>query len=145
MGVNAACPADGLAVPHSYTLYCPPLRTSPRVARDFVTSVLRTLDLTAAVDAAALCTSELVTNTYLHTRGAGSVLWLAIELPTVRVTVYDDNPAEPTSHPAPDFDEHGRGLHLVGALADKWGVCQGAPMGLGGMWGKGVWFVLAAG
>ncbi|MEV0266260.1 ATP-binding protein [Streptomyces sp. NPDC050617] len=145
MGVNAACPADGLAVPHSYTLYCPPRRTSPRVARDFVTSVLRTLDLTAAVDAAALCTSELVTNTYLHARGAGSVLWLAIELPTVRVTVYDDNPTEPTSHPAPDLDEHGRGLHLVGALADKWGVCQGAPLGSGGMRGKGVWFVLAAG
>ncbi len=145
MGVNAACPADGLAVPHSYTLYCPPLRTSPRVARDFVASVLRTLNLTAAVDAAALCTSELVTNTYLHAGGAGSLLWLAIELPSVRVTVYDDSPAEPTARPVPEYGEHGRGLQLVGSLADKWGVCQGAPLGLGGTRGKGVWFVLAAG
>ncbi len=101
MGVNAACLADGSAVPHSYTLYCPPLRTSPRVARDFVRSVLRTLNLTAAMDAAALCTSELVTNTYLHAGNAGSLLWLAIVLPTVRITVYDNNPTEPSPAPPP--------------------------------------------
>ncbi|WP_405861640.1 ATP-binding protein [Streptomyces sp. NBC_01515] len=54
----------------SYTLICPPLDTSPHIARDFVATVLRTLELDRAlVDDAILCTSELVTNACVHAKG----------------------------------------------------------------------------
>ncbi|MEU1790317.1 ATP-binding protein [Streptomyces sparsogenes] len=131
--------------PHSYTLYCPPLETSPCIARDFVTSVLRRLQLNDAVDTAALCTAELAANAYAHAPGNGSVLWLAVESAEVFVTVYDGNLTEPLLRP-PSLDaEGGRGLRIVEALADKWGTTPGAPLGIGGAEGKGVWFSLATG
>ncbi|XES00742.1 ATP-binding protein [Streptomyces sp. S1D4-11] len=53
-----------------YTLFCPPLETSPHIARDFVASVLRAQRLDdELVDAATLCTSELVTNACVHAKG----------------------------------------------------------------------------
>ncbi|WP_432096076.1 ATP-binding protein [Streptomyces sp. bgisy100] len=130
-------------VPHSYTLYCPPLCTSPLVARDFVATVLRSERLDHLVDTAMLCTSELVTNAYLHARGLGSLLWLAIEAADVRVTVYDGTAEPVTRRPATADGESGRGLHLVDVLTHgRWGTALGAPMGLGGAQGKGVWFTL---
>ncbi|MGP4002164.1 ATP-binding protein [Streptomyces sp. 8N706] len=133
-------------VPHSYTLYCPPLCTSPRIARDFVATVLRSQELDHLVDTAALCTSELVTNAYLHARGLGSLLWLAIEDADVRVTVYDGTTEPPARRRAAPDGESGRGLQLVDVLTQgRWGMALGAPLGLNGTQGKGVWFTLPVG
>ncbi|MBQ0984860.1 MULTISPECIES: ATP-binding protein [Streptomyces] len=132
--------------PHTYALCCPPQITVPKIARDFVTSVLRSLDLRHITDSAALCTSELVTNSYVHTNrggdsgsGIGSLLWLVIEPTLVRISVYDANPSAPAPRSARDDDEGGRGLALVAALADAWGHVRGGPPGLTARQGKGVW------
>ncbi|MFI1967344.1 ATP-binding protein [Streptomyces pathocidini] len=110
-------------VPDSYTLFCPPLDTSPGIARDFVANVLRARNLTQLVDAAALCTSEVATNAYLHARGV------------VRVTVYDGVAAKlpAPQRLTPDL-EGGRGLTIVDALTEgQWGTTTGAPLGLDGL------------
>ncbi|KUJ69860.1 hypothetical protein ACZ90_08710 [Streptomyces albus subsp. albus] len=128
--------------PHAYTLYCPPLDTSPRIARDFVGSVLTRLRMDACVDAAALCTSELATNALVHAPGLGSLLWLSVEPKLVRITVYDGTLDEPAIRAECPEREGGRGLRLVAELADAWGTSPGAPLGVGGARGKGVWFEL---
>ncbi|MGN9756187.1 hypothetical protein [Streptomyces sp. SD31] len=49
-----------------------PTHAPPRIARDFVTSVLQAQRLGGIVDDAALCVSELVTNSCVHTTAAGT-------------------------------------------------------------------------
>ena len=116
----------------TYTLFCPPLDSSPHIARDFVTSVLRALGLDALVDAAALCTSELVTNACVHAKGGGSVLWLAVETWRVRVIVYDGDESPPVMRELTPggWEEGGRGLYLVDALTEgHWGTAAALPNG----------------
>ncbi|MDJ0342412.1 ATP-binding protein [Streptomyces sp. H10-C2] len=133
-------PPNGRGVPHSYTMFSPPLDTSPKIARDFIASVLRSLDLGHILDAAQLCTSELVTNSLQHAPCIGSLLRLDIQATRIRINVYDASPAEPLLRRGTrESSEHGRGLLLVDALADRWGTAPGGPVGLGGVDGKGVW------
>ncbi|MDV7215773.1 ATP-binding protein [Streptomyces prunicolor] len=136
----------------SYTLICPPLDTSPHIARDFVATVLRTLELDRAlVDDAILCTSELVTNACVHAKGGdGTVLWLAVEEERLRVVVYDGDENPPVIRELtaePDERGGGRGLYLVDAVTEgRWG--HGPDIPYGGQLhpeGKGVWFDLPAG
>ncbi|MCX5204132.1 ATP-binding protein [Streptomyces sp. NBC_00237] len=138
-------PPNGLGVPHSYTLFCPPLPTSPRIAREFVASVLHSLELDDLIDAATMCTSELVTNAVVHAQGIGNLLWLAVEHTHIRLTVYDGSPAKPTLTDMDEDGENGRGLWLLEVLTDgRWGTEPGAPLGINGREGKGVWCELAA-
>ncbi|PWI20685.1 ATP-binding protein [Streptomyces sp. Act143] len=88
----------------------------------------------------SLCVSELATNALLHGAppGRGFLLRVRYDGAVVRVEVHDSGGGEPC---VPDCaDEGGRGLLLVSALADKWGVGQRDP-------GKVVWceFVHPAG
>ncbi|EMF56910.1 MULTISPECIES: ATP-binding protein [Streptomyces] len=133
----------------TYTLSCPSLDTSPHIARDFVATVLRALGLDTLVDAAALCTSELVTNACVHAKGGGSVLRLTVESWRVRVIVYDgdENPPVMRELTQGGWEEGGRGLYLVDALTDgHWGTSATVPQGDGLVRpdGKAVWFDLAA-
>lgn len=133
-------PPSGRSVPHSYTMFSPPLDTSPRIAREFVGSVLRSLGLAHVLDAAQLCVSELVTNSLQHAPCGGSLLWLDIRSLCVRIHVFDSSPAAPVPRRGTRASaEHGRGLVLVDALADRWGTEPGGPVGFGGVGGKGVW------
>lgn len=78
-----------------------------------------------------LCVSELATNALVHgvPPGRGFLLRLSYE-GGVRVEVHDSGDGCPY---IPDCaDEGGRGLLLVAALADKWGVGERHP-------GKTVW------
>ncbi|GAB2982845.1 hypothetical protein GCM10023080_056270 [Streptomyces pseudoechinosporeus] len=117
----------------SYAMFCPSLETSPHIARDFVASVLRALRLDALVDAATLCTSELVTNACVHAKGGdGATLWMAVEPERVRVVVYDGDKNPPTTRGStPEtWETSGRGLYLVDALTDGcWGTSQALPCG----------------
>jgi len=81
-----------------------------------------------AADAALLVVSELVTNAVRH----GPVLEREVE---IAVTALSDGSClvevrdESTAMPRPSSttggqDESGRGLHLVGALAEAWGVAR---------------------
>jgi hypothetical protein len=133
----------------SYTLVCPPLDTSPLVARDFVATVLGALELDRAlVDDAILCTSELVTNACVHAKGGdGTVLWLALEEGRLRVVVCDgdENPPVMRERTAEAWEQGGgRGLYLVDTLTEgRWGHATDVPYaGLAHPEGKGVWFDL---
>ncbi|MEU1178902.1 ATP-binding protein [Streptomyces sp. NPDC005820] len=132
----------------SYTLICPPLDTSPHIARDFVATVLHTLRLDRAlVDDAILCTSELVTNACVHAKGGdGTVLWLAVEDERLRVVVYDgdENPPVIRELTPESGASGGRGLYMVDALTEgSWGHAPGLPYdGPTRPDGKAVWFDL---
>jgi anti-sigma regulatory factor (Ser/Thr protein kinase) len=72
---------------------------------------------------ADLLLSELVTNAIRH--GGGLDVAVSVErLPGQRVCigVTDDGHGNPVPRSPKVTDEHGRGLHLVGLLADRWGV-----------------------
>ncbi|MFE9471164.1 ATP-binding protein [Streptomyces griseofuscus] len=80
-----------------------------------------------------LCVSELATNAVVHgvPPGRGFLLRLCHEAALVRVEVHDSGTGVPAvAHPT--LDEGGRGLLLVSALSDRWGVGERSP-------GKIVW------
>ncbi|MBB4896614.1 anti-sigma regulatory factor (Ser/Thr protein kinase) [Streptomyces griseostramineus] len=90
---------------------------------------------TDASDAVALIVAELAANAVTHGRVPGRDFELRLTrlAGTVRVEVTDTRSGPPRP-PAPDdvraphpLDEHGRGLLLVDALADRWEVVDGEP------------------
>ncbi|WP_392673449.1 ATP-binding protein [Streptomyces sp. LN785] len=88
-----------------------------------------------SAEVAELLLSELVTNALIHT-DHGAVVTVNVTPMTLRVEVRDFVTGLPMPY-APDADDgtHGRGLVLVRALADTWGVTAQAL-------GKVVWFEL---
>ncbi|MBT2395441.1 ATP-binding protein [Streptomyces sp. ISL-100] len=79
-------------------------------------------------DTAELLLSELVTNSLQHARiprGRQIGVRLARYDGMLRVEVADANHRrpEPRSAEAGAVDEHGRGLAIVAALAERWGCC----------------------
>lgn len=88
-------------------------------------------------DTAALLVAELAANAVTHGRVPGRDFELAVTLlgGTLRVEVTDTRgecrPPDPgTARPAPrPLAENGRGLLLVGALADRWEVLDRLPVG----------------
>jgi anti-sigma regulatory factor (Ser/Thr protein kinase) len=90
----------------------------------------------ALVDDTLLCISELVTNALLASCEHVTVD-LVIERDRVRVVVTDNGQGWPTRrHPSPN-DPHGRGLMIIEALAQRWGVTPAGDT-------KSVWAELAA-
>ncbi|MEE1756599.1 ATP-binding protein [Streptomyces sp. SP18CS02] len=91
---------------------------------------------TAAV--AELLTSELVTNALIHT-DSGAVVTATVTGSRLRVEVRDFVSELPAPYvPVADDGTHGRGLILVQALADAWGVKTHGV-------GKVVWFEMIGG
>jgi anti-sigma regulatory factor (Ser/Thr protein kinase) len=88
-----------------------------------------------SLDIVLVLTSELVTNAIRH--GVGPVsLQVVWDTSGVRVDVYDDSPQRPVLRGIDQDAPNGRGLLLVDALSDSWGV---EPRGAG----KAVWFTCA--
>jgi anti-sigma regulatory factor (Ser/Thr protein kinase) len=118
-------------------LELPARPTSPGEARRFVGEVLRDhgLDTGEVVEAAALLTSELVTNAVLHAAGTINVD-VDLDLTAVRVEVADSGEEQPARRDAAPEDTSGRGLCLVEAMARAWGVEREREDG------KVVWFEL---
>ncbi|MEV0493784.1 ATP-binding protein [Streptomyces atratus] len=109
-------------------------RRSVREAREFVRTALADWGFgEERTDDVLLCMSELATNAVLHGvppgRGYRVRLWLG-EQEQVRVEVHDSGDGEPGVR-EPE-GESGRGLLIVEALADLWGVGEREP-------GKVVW------
>ncbi|MER6437468.1 ATP-binding protein [Streptomyces sp. NPDC001185] len=80
--------------------------------------------LQEATDIAQLCVSELVSNVITHV-GPGTPTTLAVSMngTYLRMEVHDpDARALPTLLDARDDSESGRGMALVDAVADRWGV-----------------------
>jgi anti-sigma regulatory factor (Ser/Thr protein kinase) len=109
-------------------------RRSVPSAREFTYQALADWGLAQAErsDDVLLCVSELATNALVHgvPPGRGFQLYLRYEGDVLRVEVHDSGPGTPRI--ADDADEGGRGLLLVAALSDKWGVGERDP-------GKSVW------
>ena len=112
-------------------------------AREFVARALGPDD--ACLDTAALLTSELVTNSMLHSesgRPGGTVTITLISVPDgIRVEVIDDGsenePAVRLSQAeSPELIETGRGLQLVEFLSANWGYYRDTA-------GTVTWFELA--
>ncbi|WP_411572832.1 ATP-binding protein, partial [Streptomyces acidiscabies] len=102
-------------------------------ARHALRELLHTWGKPGRSDIAELLTSELVTNALLHTDD-DAVLTATVGPEGLHVEVRDfvDRLPEPEA-PHADDGTNGRGLLLVQALADAWGV---RPHGIG----KAVWF-----
>ncbi|MFJ5549509.1 ATP-binding protein [Streptomyces sp. NPDC093225] len=88
-----------------------------------------------AADVAELLTTELVTNALVHT-DQGAEVTARLAGSRLRVEVLDHTAKRPEPLvPTADDGTHGRGLLLVQALADAWGVTARGT-------GKVVWFEL---
>ncbi|WP_167157850.1 ATP-binding protein [Streptomyces sp. MBT27] len=116
--------------------FYPRERQSVPAARKFATGAVADWGFFHRLDGIALCVSELATNALLHgvPPGRGFLLRMRLwEGAVLRVEVHDSGGGVPrATEGAADTDEGGRGLVLVAALADKWGVGERNP-------GKFVW------
>jgi anti-sigma regulatory factor (Ser/Thr protein kinase) len=109
-------------------------------ARTQVRGIVRAWQVPVDAYVAALLTSELVTNAVRNEANPTVMLDVTCSTGRLRVDVHDTSRAMPAPADAPadaDADaETGRGLIIVGALADEWGFY--ATPG-----GKAVYFTLA--
>ncbi|QDQ14229.1 ATP-binding protein [Streptomyces spectabilis] len=109
-------------------------RQSIPAARAFTRAALAAWAVQIRAEDIALCVSELTTNALVHGAppGRGFKLRLLRDSGTVRIEVHDSGDGRPRLVGEGVADESGRGLLLVAALADKWGVAERNP-------GKVVW------
>jgi anti-sigma regulatory factor (Ser/Thr protein kinase) len=114
---------------------------SARHIRRIVRSLLDEWDLAELTDAVEMGVTELIANVVRHVPDRRCGLLVLRQVTGVRVEVTDGSPELPAV-PAelwPDA-ENGRGLLLLDAVVDKWGVEPGS----GGEGGKTVWFECGA-
>lgn len=104
----------------NYTRRFPKIEESVPQARAYVAKMLMQFP-TDVVDRVVLMVSELMTNAIVH---ANSSAELAADVDTfgVRITVTDAGGGRPTPRTPSDFEAHGRGLRVVEALSDRWGI-----------------------
>ena len=111
-----------------------PAARSPARARTSVQEALPDQISDDARQTVGLLVSELVTNAILHVGSGVEVNVHVRESGTVRVDVRDPSRFAPRRRD-PGLDSTGRGLVLLDALADRWGVDVTND-------GKSVWFEL---
>jgi anti-sigma regulatory factor (Ser/Thr protein kinase) len=110
---------------------------SAGVARRFLRQTLNDWDASAYADVAELVLTELVTNAILHAK-TDIVVRIDLGVRGLRLEVMDRSPRQPiTRHYSLDATT-GRGLGLVDALTQRWGVQPDVE-------GKTVWAELAFG
>ena len=107
---------------------------SAAAARRFVDETLGRWNFNDAFETVTLLTSELVTNAILHARSDFEISVLLMD-DRLRIEVSDSSPAVIHRRAAGDDELSGRGMFLVEAMAEAWGV-EPRP------WGKIVWFEL---
>lgn len=126
---------DALGARPTDELRLPTAPESAARARRLTVRVLRSWDAPVSAETAELLVSELVGNVVRHTGVRTFGLALRRVDATVRVEVRDASRSLPCVIDAGEEAENGRGLYLVSALADRWGV-DFLP------YGKSVWFEL---
>jgi len=108
--------------------------------RRIISAQLRYWHLDPLIDQAALGVTELLTNVHRHAQPDKTcTVDVELLLDRLTVSVHDHDPRLPTVHDADSSATHGRGLALVAAFSESWGV---RPSGDSG---KVVWFTLPAG
>ena len=117
-----------------------------RAARDFAVATVQRWGAAERADDIAIVVSELVTNALRHALpGSGETqhrrpvrLGLLQPGPCVLCAVADPSRTAPVPKEAGPLDESGRGLHVVSALADRWGYTTPTDTG------KAVWAMFSA-
>lgn len=112
-----------------------PTLTAAAAARRFVDDVLRAWGLGALLPEAELVVSELATNAVVHTGKRFTVGLSRAGGDGVRVAVSDASPTAPTMRQSDPLATNGRGIRIVAAVAQEWGLEIAAD-------GKTVWAVL---
>jgi anti-sigma regulatory factor (Ser/Thr protein kinase) len=99
----------------------PPTAASVRAARAYTTAALRDGNADgAAIDDVELIVSELATNAVQH---AGTTFEVVVETDgRIRVDVTDESPLLPIPRSVAPTATSGRGVRVVDALCDRWGV-----------------------
>ncbi|GAA2514746.1 ATP-binding protein [Streptomyces longisporus] len=99
-------------------------RTTPGAARSFVAETLTQWGRTERLDDIRLCISELATNAVVHGAPAGGQVLVRVEIhaTVLRIEVHDGGNGAPAKRELRGTADGGRGLHLVSAVADHWGV-----------------------
>lgn len=122
--------SSGVA-PHAVqaAISLPPETASIPRARRFVDE---SLPDTCRADDLTLLVSELASNAVRHARSPFTVT-VGCDAATVRVEVVDESPLVPVPQQPPVEAVTGRGLMIVEALSDRWGVEPTDG-------GKAVWF-----
>ncbi|ANP49843.1 anti-sigma regulatory factor (Ser/Thr protein kinase) [Streptomyces griseochromogenes] len=119
--------------PWTYTLHLPHDPRAPGIARATLRTVLAAHDLSLLTPTAELVAAELLANAHLHTAGPYALRLLGRGSGRVTVAVWDADPRVPPGFAADGVApvavtesegdaESGRGLQLVRACADAWGV-----------------------
>ncbi len=125
-------PSDPVTPPGLVLSLGPVAGSSPRARAALRQTVLPSA-FAGRLDDAELALSELVTNAVLHARMAFEVR-IDVGAQALRVSVDDQCPIGPSFSMLDPTAVTGRGLLLVSAVADRWGV-DPLPQG-----GKRVWF-----
>ncbi|WP_432105759.1 ATP-binding protein [Streptomyces sp. bgisy091] len=117
--------------------FCRRERRSVAAVREFVRAAAEEWGFGARVDDLLLCVSELATNALRHgvPPGRGYLVRLMLDSRELVVEVHDSGGGQPAVREP--CGESGRGLLLVEALADRWGVGERDP-------GKVVWCAFSA-
>lgn len=115
------------------TLRLAPHPESVRASRTFVERVLSHSTARRHGHDAALLVGELVSNAVLHA-GTPIELTVAVEGSNVRIEVLDESAHMPEKVAGVGEMMAGRGLHIVDAIAKRWGAERLADRG------KKVWF-----
>ncbi|MCK7624791.1 ATP-binding protein [Streptomyces sp. RS10V-4] len=106
--------------------------------RRIVSAQLRYWHLDALIDPAALGVTELLANVHRHALPSKQcTVELCVLLDQLTVSVRDLDPRLPHLRAAGSWETCGRGLALIAALSESWGVRPHDP-------GKVVWFTLPA-
>ncbi|MEV0091946.1 ATP-binding protein [Streptomyces sp. NPDC050738] len=119
--------AEPLVSAPEFTIRLSATRRGARLARLLATEQVRAWGL--PTDAAAHVVAELATNAATHGRVPGRDFSLSLtrtDHRTLLIEVTDSRGERlPTPQPPPGDGESGRGLLMVEALADRWGVSLG--------------------
>ena len=115
-----------------------PVARSVPIARHLVLDLLKAWDAPHDAGDAALLVTELVANVVDHVPGEASfALELTLADRWLRISVADGSALRPVVRDFQVDAVRGRGMRLIAAIADRWGVEDHAD-------GKRVWFELAA-
>ncbi|MGY1728346.1 ATP-binding protein [Geodermatophilus sp. SYSU D01062] len=114
----------------------PAVAASVPAARRFATEAVAHLPGQLGQTVAVLV-SELATNAVRHAGGSPFAVDVDAADGRLWVGITDTGTGQPIPRSPAITDEHGRGLHLVAALADRWGAHRRRDTGA-----KTVWFEL---
>jgi anti-sigma regulatory factor (Ser/Thr protein kinase) len=103
------------------TLRVPRGLTAPLLARSFVADLLHKWGCDQLENRVVLAVSEVITNAVLHAHST-TVLQVRYNGDTLEIRIRDEDDALPTPRQPTADDDSGRGLRVLAAIADRWGV-----------------------